>query len=206
MTDEIREAIASSGRILGALFSQNPKEAEAQPLLDQLAALNSFDDWPFGVPQELSTAYDLINEGLAAPRSELASEYQRLFIGPHAFKAPAWGSVYLDYESVLFGSSTLELRQWMRLNEIAIYDSKKEPEDQIGKMLVLLGWLAEEKPDLLPEFLGEHLMPWVPRYLDLLEEDAQQPFYTGLAVLTRTTLEGIVAELDLEVTRKKLYR
>jgi TorA maturation chaperone TorD len=215
MTDETREAneanepteaIAFAGRVLGALFSQDPKEAEAQPVLDQLAALTSLDDWPFGSEVELGEAYGLISEGLATSRTELAREYQRLFIGPHAFKAPAWGSVYLDHESVLFGSSTLELRQWMRANGIVINEEKREPEDQIGKMLLLMGWLAEEKPDLLPIFLSEHLMPWVSRYLELLEEDARQPFYKGLAVLTRTTLAGIVAELDVEVTRKKLYR
>jgi TorA maturation chaperone TorD len=206
MTEETRGAIASSGRILGALFTQDPKDPDAQALLNQLAELPSFDDWPFGESQILLEAYALISEGLTAPRTELAREYQRLFIGPHAFKAPAWGSVYLDRESVLFGSSTLELRQWMRSNGIAIQDGKREPEDQIGKMLMLLGWLAEEKPDLLPIFLSEHLMPWVPRYLELLEEDARQAFYKGLGVLTRATLEGIVAELEVEVTRKKLYR
>jgi TorA maturation chaperone TorD len=94
----------------------------------------------------------------------------------------------------------------MREGGIVVNDGKREPEDQIGKMLVLLGWLAEEKPELIRSFLGEHLMPWVPRYLELLLEDAQQPFYRGLAVLTRTTLEGIVAELGVQVSVKKLYR
>jgi TorA maturation chaperone TorD len=206
MTDEVRDAIAQSAQILGALFSENPKSTEAQPLFDQLSAARSLVDWPFGSPADLALAEDLICAGLAAPRQELAQEYQRLFIGPYAFEAPAWGSVYLDRESVLFGSSTLELRQWMRANGIVSHQEKREPEDQIGKMLVLLGWLAAEKPELVPEFLAEHLLPWAPRYLELLRKDAGQPFYEGLAVLTQATLGDIATELDVQVTEKKLYR
>ncbi|MGB9098314.1 molecular chaperone TorD family protein [Erwinia sp.] len=40
----------------------------------------------------------------------MRANWQTLFIGPKAFKAPPWGSVYLDGESVLFGDSTHSLR------------------------------------------------------------------------------------------------
>jgi TorA maturation chaperone TorD len=200
------EAIASTMRILGALYLQDPKLAESQILLDELGRLPSLEGWPFGSELEVAQSAAMVSAGLATSRTELAREYQRLFIGPQAFKAPAWGSVYLDKDQVLFGSSTLELRQWMRTNGITINEDKREPEDHIGKMLILLGWLATEKPHLLPEFLGDHLMPWAPRYLELLFADARQPFYRGLAVLTRTTLEDIVAQCEAQVSRKKLFR
>lgn len=48
-------------------------------------------------------------------------------------------------------------------------------------------------------------MPWAPRYLDLLEASAIQPFYKGLAVLTKTTLSGIVDVLGVTVTEKQLF-
>ncbi len=35
-----------------------------------------------------------------------------------ALPAPPWGSVWLDKENVLFGDSTLALREWMRANGI----------------------------------------------------------------------------------------
>ena len=206
MVEETREAIVSCGQILGALFCQDPKDPEAQAVLAGLRQMESFNDWPFGSEQALLKAHGLISEGLGDNPLELALEYQRLFIGPHHFEAPAWGSVYLDRESVLFGVSTLELRQWLGANGITVNEQKREPEDHIGKLLLLLGWLAAEKPDLVPEFLAEHLMPWAPRYLELLEGDARQPFYRGVAVLTRTTLEDIVEELAVQVKRKKLYR
>jgi TorA maturation chaperone TorD len=208
---EMIEAIASTGQILGMLFVQNPQEPELQLLLNELRALPSFDEWPFGAEGELDEAYRLIEAGLAEVpdatvlRNPLAREYQRLFIGPHHFNAPAWGSVYLDRESVLFGCSTLELRQWMRENGIAVSSEKREPEDHIGRMLLLLAWLAQEKPELIGEFLREHLMPWAPRYFELLEEDARQSFYQGLAVLSRTTLADMTDTLGIQAVKKKLY-
>jgi TorA maturation chaperone TorD len=198
-------AIASCGQILGALFLTDPKASGFTPLREHLAQLPSLKEWPFGTAEELDEAHALIREGLAKPSGELAREYQRLFIGPHHFNAPAWGSVYLDKDQVLFGISLLELRQWMRENGITLNEDKREPEDHIGKMLVLMGWLATEKPELLRIYLAEHLMPWAPRYLELLHEDAAQPFYRGLAMLARCTLEGIVEELAVVTHARKLY-
>jgi TorA maturation chaperone TorD len=204
-------AIASCGEVLGALFAQDPQATEVQPLLAALRGMPDFAEWPFGDTDILAQAYGLMSGGLAAVPdtterlNPLACEYQRLFIGPHHFKAPAWGSVYLDRESVLFGSSTLELRQWLREQGITVKSDKREPEDHIGKMLLLLAWLAEERPGLVGGFLSEHLMPWAPRYLGLLADDARQPFYQGLAVLTRATLDGIAAELAVVPAKRKLY-
>jgi TorA maturation chaperone TorD len=206
MKDEVREAIASSGQILGALFLKDPKDDEMQPLFDGLKQFASFEEWPFGKQDELDAAHELISVGIQAAQKQLVREYQRLFIGPHHFEAPAWGSVYLDKDQVLFGSSLLELRQWMRENGIVVNEDKREPEDHIGKMLALMGWLAKEKPDLLGAFLAEHLMPWAPRYLELLLEDAREPFYQGLALLTQATLDGIARELGVQAAKKKLYR
>lgn len=202
---ELFGAVALGGQTLGALFLTDPKEAAFEPLFEQLTALSSLEDWPFGSEGELARAYKLFSEGTAEGCAALGREYQRLFIGPHHFEAPAWGSVYLDRDQILFGNSTLELDQWMRVNGIAINEDKKEPVDHIGKMLVLLGWLAQEKPDLLAEYLAEHLMPWAPRYLELLEADARSPFYEGLAVLTRVTLDGVVRELGVTPAKKQLY-
>jgi TorA maturation chaperone TorD len=193
------------------LFAQSPQEPEVQPLLDELRGLSSFDEWPFGTGEELDEAYRLIRAGLVevpdvtTPRNSLVREYQRLFIGPHHFNAPAWGSVYLDRESVLFGCSTLELRQWMREAGIAVSSEKREPEDHIGRMLLLLAWLAQEKPELIGEFLREHLMPWAPRYFELLEEDARQSFYQGMAMLTCATLTDMTDTLGIQAVKKKLY-
>jgi TorA maturation chaperone TorD len=206
MNDDLRLSVSYCGSILGALYTQNPRDEAVQEILNIIAELPSFEEWPFGDESALSVAHTQIISGLQAPRKELAREYQRLFIGPHHFNAPAWGSVYLDKDQVVFGLSTIELRQWMRAQGISIQDGKREPEDHVGKMLILLGWLATGKPELIDEFLAEHLTPWVFRYLELLLADARQPFYCGVAILTETTLKGIVKDLEIEIHKKQLYR
>lgn len=224
-------AIGSCSQILGALFLQDPRADAAWKLFEGLAITTSSMDWPFGDEDGRSQAWSLLQEGLSATketyafgtdgtremredtvpfgsvtvRESLAREYQRLFVGPHHFEAPAWGSVYLDKDRALFGCSTLELRQWMRTNGIALNDDKAEPEDHIGKMLVLLGWLANEKPGLVPEYLCKHLMTWAPRYLELLITDARNSYYRGLALLTDITLADITKSLGLTPTKRKLY-
>ena len=49
----------------------------------------------------------------------------------------ARGSVWLDRENVLFGDSTLALRQWMRDNGIQFAMQQNEPEDHFGSLLLL---------------------------------------------------------------------
>lgn len=200
------EAIALVGQVLSTLFLADPADAALGPLLEQFREAASLDDWPFGSRAELEHAGSLLKEGAASGPIPLSREYQRLFIGPHHFEAPAWGSVYLDSDQVLFGTSTQELQQWMGQNGIFVNDGKREPVDHMGKMLALLGWLAREKPTLVAEFLSMHLMPWAPRYLELLRVSAKNPFYEGLAVLASATLDGIIDELGVEPVKKQLYR
>lgn len=198
------EALAFCGQIMGALFLTNPKAPEFAPLRDRLRNVDLENEWPFGHSECLRQAQRGL--GAAVPIEDIGRAYQRLFIGPYHFEAPAWGSVYLDKDQVLFGTSLLELRDWMRLNGITVNKEANEPEDHVGRMLVLLGWLAQEKPNLIPEYLSGHLLPWVMRYLDLLEEHAANSFYEGLAVLTRTTLVDIAAIFEVVPMSKKLYR
>ncbi len=86
--------------------------------------------WPFPVAAPLASGF------AASAEETLPEARQRLFIGPWALPAPPWGSVWLDKESVLFGDSTLALRQWMRENGIALEADGNEPEDHFGTVLL----------------------------------------------------------------------
>ena len=96
-------------------------------------------DWPLS-PETLQPVADTFATSSDEP---LTDAWQRLFIGPYALPAPPWGSVWLDRESVLFGDSTLALRQWMRENGIAFEMQQNEPEDHFGTLLLLAAWLIE---------------------------------------------------------------
>ncbi len=109
-----RDAVALSARTLGALFSYAPNSAEIAPLVAAFQDGSWQQQWPFPVAAPLASGF------AASAEETLPEAWQRLFIGPWALPAPPWGSVWLDKESVLFGDSTLALRQWMRENGIAL--------------------------------------------------------------------------------------
>ena len=99
-----------AARVLGALFYYAPESAEAAPLV---AVLTS-DGWETQWPLPEASLAPLVTAFQAQSEETRAQAWQRLFVGPWALPSPPWGSVWLDRESVLFGDSTLALRQWMR--------------------------------------------------------------------------------------------
>ncbi len=205
---EINQRIALTGRILGSLLYTSPESPELEDIISSLSEPDWENEWPCGDHQRVAVAAADIRLGLTdeAESARLDEEFQRLFIGPDALPAPPWGSVYLDRESVLFGDSTLALRGWLRRVGIELESDKKEPEDHIGTLLLMAAWVAEEQARSLPVLLAEHILPWSSRYLALLEEGSDHPFYRGLAVLTQATLDDWKTVLALNVPERDLYR
>lgn len=212
MTDhpEPMEAVAFVGASLAPFFLNDPRTGDAA---DAFAAMAELDvaaaaaEWPFVDEATAADALALMREGLAAgaDNENLVWEYRRLFVGPGHLPAPPWGSVYTDRECVVFGEATLALRAWMRRVGVARTTDERTPEDHIGLMLALLSYLAEERPDLVDEYLRDHLLTWALHYLEALEAAADHPFYQGLAALTRSTLLGLQAARGLEVTLPHFY-
>ncbi|AHG21952.1 twin-argninine leader-binding protein DmsD [Chania multitudinisentens RB-25] len=198
------EKIALTGRVLGVLLYAPPESKECQPLLATLQEPQWIAEWPYEGGQQAAA---LLAAGVADNQPEtLAEAYQRLFVGPYALAAPPWGSVYLDKESVLFGDSTLRLRQWLRVKGIEAQREHNEPEDHIGTLLMLAAWLAEEQQQaLVSELLAQHLLPWAPRYLALLQQHAGHPFYQGLAQLAQATLAAWAADGPAPQVKLELY-
>lgn len=204
------EAVVFAASALAPFFLNDPRTGEA---VDAFAALAELDtaaaaaDWPFVDEAEAAADLALMVDGLAAgaDNEALVWEYRRLFVGPGHLPAPPWGSVYTDRECVIFGEATLALRAWMRACGIERTTDERTPEDHIGLMLALLSYLAEERPDLVDEYLRDHLLTWALHYLEALEAAADHPFYQGLAALTRSTLLGLQAARGLEVTLPHFY-
>lgn len=99
-----------AARVLGALFYYAPESAEAAPLV----AVLTNDGWETQWPLPEASLAPLVTAFQTQCEETHAQAWQRLFVGPWALPSPPWGSVWLDRESVLFGDSTLALRQWMR--------------------------------------------------------------------------------------------
>lgn len=128
-------------------------------------------------------------------------------MGPYALPSPPWGSVWLDRENVLFGESTLALRQWMRDNGIHVETEQNEPEDHFGSLLLMAAWLAESgRHSECEQLLAWHLFPWSSRFLDVFIENAGHPFYQALGKLAHHTLAQWRSQLLTPVAEKTLYR
>lgn len=208
---DFRGAIAFVGETLGPFFLQDPVKGSAEAAFDAVAAIDPVEggkEWPFVADARAEALLSEMKRGLSGgiDDEDLVWEYRRLFIGPGKKPAPPWGSVYTDRECVVFGESTLALRRWMRECGIERTTDEKTPEDHIGLLLVLLSWLVENKPELVEEYLREHVLTWSSHFLDELSEAAEQPFYRGLALLAKESLEGMQSELELEVAYPRYYR
>lgn len=207
------DAIVFAGASLAPFFLNDPRTGDAA---DAFAALAELDvaaaaaQWPFAGDEVAAVegALAAMKEGLAAgaDHDDVVWEYRRLFVGPGHLPAPPWGSVYTDRECVVFGESTLALRAWMRTVGVERLADERTPEDHIGLMPALLSFLAAERPELVDDYLRDHLLTWAPHYLEALEEAAEQPFYVGLARLTRLTLVGLQRERGLTVELPRFYR
>ena len=189
-------ALAFSARVLGALFYFAPNSTLAEPLVIAFTDGEWVTQWPYPVLHA-----DTLSAGFASPAEEsLAEAWQRLFIGPDALPSPPWGSVWLDRENVLFGDSTLALRQWMRENQIAFDVQQNEPEDHFGTLLLAASWQegqsAEDESEALETLFAEYLRPWCGTFLGKVEAHATTPFWRTLAALTRDAIAAMWDELQ----------
>ena len=207
--DDFIEAYATAARLLGACLAFSPKNENAERSLQALREVDIAADWPFGAANAeagLLQAAELIALGACEDGEALATEYQRLFVGPGHLAAPPWGSVYMDHDKVLYGCTWVELREWMRAYDIEAEYNERVPEDQIGRLLVMSADVAQGCRDALPELLGDHILPWAGHYFDLLAAEARLATYQGVALLAKATLSDMQALLGITPANRRLYR
>lgn len=141
-----------------------------------------------------------------AHNEESVWEYRRLFVGPAQKAAPPWGSVYTDYQEVMFGASTLELRAWMRACGITQTQSDNMPDDHIGLLIALLDSLLPERLDCALELLQFHLLPWCGHFFGILERETTHPLYRALARFCNAYLNNVWYITQLSVVIPHFYR
>ena len=203
------EQVAFIGDVFAPFFLQDPLTGYAGASFAAMAALDpaaAAAEWPFVDAEVAEGPLTLMAQGASDAAENLAHEYRRLFVGPAHKAAPPWGSVYTDRECVMFGESTLELRRWMREHGLVAPEGTRTPEDHIGLLLGLMAQLAQTAPAELDGFMAQHLLTWSHHFLALMAQEAQHPFYRGLAQLTDASLEGIRASRGIQVTYPRFYR
>jgi TorA maturation chaperone TorD len=180
---------------------------------EELNVAEAASQWPF-VPAGLAqNCLMAMQDGLRGGLDSLVWEYRRLFaIGASPKPAPPWGSYYTDPEGAIVSQQTLRLRAWMRQNGIALAANAVTSaevaavEDHIGQMLLLMAWIAAQKPNLLQQFLSQHFLAWASRLLSALATATDHPFYNGMARLTNASLQGIQTTLAISPSPTRFYR
>jgi TorA maturation chaperone TorD len=132
----------------------------------------------------------------------LAVEYCRLFIGPQPM-CPPFASACRG-EALLGGRARTRLEEFLARNGLVLTEElmRIPSPDHVAVELAVLAMLhdraaaAEEGSEAraqvsraLTEFLGGHVLPWVPDWLHGVEAHAAHPLYRGAAQLGLALLE-----------------
>jgi TorA maturation chaperone TorD len=132
----------------------------------------------------------------------LAVEYCRLFIGPQPM-CPPFASACRG-EALLGGRARTRLEEFLVRNDLVLTEElmRIASPDHVAVELAILAMLhdrasaAEESSEAmaqasraLAEFLGGHVLPWVPDWLQGVEEHAAHPLYRGAAQLGLALLD-----------------
>lgn len=136
-------------------------------------------------------------------------DFARLFVGPFGVLAPPYGSVYLDGENRVMGSSTIHVLDLYREMNLGISEEFHEAADHVAAELEFMHFLsfkegeAADRGDMegarlfarkQKEFLGRHLGAWVCEFTDRIKAHAETDFYRSLAECTRAFVVGLPAE------------
>lgn len=191
------EHISTIARILGSLFYYPLTHETNRQVCQMIADSEDQEDSPFA---------ELLKAVEADGADDLAMDFQQLFEGCEVMPAPPWGSVYLDKEQVIFGETTVAYRRFLAEKEMLLDTGMREPEDQFGLMLMAMSKLAEaEDNEAIKALLSVHLLPWAPRYLELMQKNANTQSYQLLGAMAAQWLAFIGEELAVTAVEKKVY-
>jgi len=193
---------------LSSIYNQLPDRNLAGWLKDEgaaaLGALNSEGQ------DDLTAGLKLVKEYLRASAdtapdqivNDLAVERTRLLRGikPGYGPPPPYESVYRGTDATSMGQTGQEVLKCYAEAGVGLPADLRERPDYIGLELDFMRYLAgkeaqawqEEKEDealgwLEQErhFLVEHVVSWIPRFCNLMEQEAALDFYRGVARITK---------------------
>ncbi|WP_322804967.1 molecular chaperone [Vibrio alfacsensis] len=181
-------------RLLGGLFYYSPNSEDGQNILNAFATQ---DD-------ELLKNLARLTKDVAS--DTLEADYFNLLQGSGDMPCPPWGSVYLDKENALFGSSTIEYREFIRQLGMECDTGLREPEDHIGLMLMLVSLLLEQdKREEANQLINQHLMPFAPIMLEGMQQHADTEFYRQLAAFAFAWLNFYCEDQQLQIVERRNY-
>lgn len=192
------ENTALTAKILGHFFYFPLDHENNKKIISSLKADENFNNLCFS---DFIVAIEKTDE------ETIYSDFQLLFEGCDIMPAPPWGSVYLDREKVIFGDSTLRLREFLSSHNMLLDTGMREPEDQFGLTLMALANIIEQTNDktIAGDLLKDHLLPWAYHYLALAKETSLTQVYRALLVLTEDWLKQLQIEMKITPHEYRLY-
>ncbi len=195
---------------LGGIFSRLPDERFVQSLYNSdLANLMTSLTQTEGLPEDMYEGVRLIEAFIRSVekrqaeevKTELAVERTRLLRGikPGYSPPPPYESVYVGLDNQPNMQSSVAVRQAYAEAGVGLPEDLHDQPDFIGFELDFMRHLAEQESQAwdggeekaLPlldkehAFLEQHILRWVPRFCDVMVEQAQLDFYRGVGRLTK---------------------
>lgn len=139
-----------------------------------------------------------------ADLESLKVEFSKLFVGPFQLSAAPYGSVYLEGERKMMGTSTLDVIDRYREANLDTAKTFKDAPDHISAELEFMYYLIFSEIEAFAcadietatgfiqrqkSFLEDHLMAWAPQFTDSILKHSENPFYPNLAKATDTFLK-----------------
>lgn len=147
----------------------------------------------------LAKGYAQLKSTSPRNRREMMYEFNRLFVGPDAPKAPPYEACYRNPERTLMQEETLAVRAFYRKAGLEIKNLNTQPDDFIAfELEFLLGMYAdgsEEKTTYAKDFLQKHLLVWTFDHVKEIRDNTKQPVILSMA----TILEGVSEALREEL-------
>ncbi len=186
LSDEDR-ARSQVYRLMGALLVR-PPSAE---LLDALQALDAGDG-------HMKAAWALLQQAAAqAVLTDLADEYQDIFIGIGRGELLPYGSWYLT--GFLMEKPLAELRTDLARLGFERQEATREPEDHAAALCETMSLLIASSPEISfaeqRDFFRKHLAPWMGRFFADMSVAKSARFYRAV---------GLLGEQFVEVERNYL--
>lgn len=192
---DLMKARQSVYDLLRYFFLQEPTEALLQALKEENVLKNLY-----GYHPELDEGVHLLDEVISSPRvpqlvPDLLLEFTRLFVGPSA--VPLYESVYRSQSGPMMQEETLAVRKRYMEAGLLVHPHRSFPDDHIGAELEFVFYLCQKAGEaqkmeerfpwlkLQQGFFQDHLNHWVPSLCDRLFQEADSPYFKGVAKMTK---------------------
>jgi TorA maturation chaperone TorD len=181
--------------LLRCFFLQEPSEDFFKALREEDFLKNLR-----GYHPELDEGVEFLSAVLSSPTAnplvpDLLLEFTRLFIGPSP--VPLYESVYRSESGLVLQEETLAVRKKYMEAGLVVNPRESLPDDHIGTELEFIFYLCQKATQaqdgeareaflrMQQIFFREHLVLWVSPLCDRLFQEAQSPYFKGVARMTQ---------------------